>query len=86
MINTFGIGVAISIRRLNSQTSDMTMIKKTLLLLIALTFLAANASWAGSSNVFGLSICGIQGAVFDDAEEGKKKEGETEGEEEPDCE
>jgi hypothetical protein len=65
----------------------MTMIKNTLLLLIALTFLAANSSWAGSSNTAGLSICDIQGAVFEDAEEGKKKEGNKDGEEEePDCE
>ena len=66
------------------------MIKNTLLLLITLTFLAANTSWAGYSSSSGLSICALKGAVFEDAGEGKKKDGEEEkgkdGEEEPDCE
>jgi hypothetical protein len=66
------------------------MIKNTLLLLIALTFLAATTSWAGSTSTSGLSICALKGAVFEDAEEGKKKDGKEgekeDGEEEPDCE
>jgi hypothetical protein len=66
------------------------MINKTLLLLMTLTFLSVNASWAGSSITNGLSLCGLEGAVFDDADDGKKEEGKkgkkNDGEEEPDCE
>ena len=63
------------------------MIKNTLLLLTTLTFLLINTAWAGDSSTSGLSICGLKGAVFDDAKDGKKEEGEKkEGEEEPDCE
>jgi len=60
------------------------MINKTLLLLIVLAFLSANPSWAGFYSSAGLSICSLNGAVFADAEDEKKKEGEEE--EEPDCE
>jgi len=63
------------------------MIKNTLLLLTALTFLAVNTAWAGHSSTSGISICGLKDAVFDDAKDGKKEDGEKkEDEEEPDCE
>lgn len=63
------------------------MIKNTLLLLTTLIFLSVNTAWAGYSSTSGLSICGLKGAVFDDAKDGNKEEGKKEdGEEEPDCE
>lgn len=64
------------------------MMNKTFLLLITLSFLASNASWAGVLRTSGHSPCVLKGAVYDDAK-GEKKEGETtkkDGEKEPDCE
>ena len=62
---------------------------KILLLLITLSFLAINASWAGvSSATRDYSLCPLKAAVYDQAK-GEKKEGQKkkkDGEEEPDCE
>ena len=61
---------------------------KTLLLLITLSFLTINTSWAGPSRAAGYySLCSLKAAVYDQAKgekEGQKKK--RDGEEEPDCE
>lgn len=68
------------------------MMNKTLLLLISLSFLAINSSWAGPPRAEGYySLCSLKGAIYDEAKGKKEEEGEGEkkkkgGEEEPDCE
>jgi hypothetical protein len=66
------------------------MMNKTLLLLISLSFLAINSSWAGPPRAAGYySFCSLKGAIYDEAKGKKEEEGEKKkkgGEEEPDCE